>query len=135
MRSAPYDVVLSGAALALRPPRGAAVRSASAAATAVSASGAPPISYRNKTLYVFIIILSFQVLFPRLLRDAAEKGMSCLPAGSSGLLSGSGMQNLLLSLQDSIFIYIRCHHIVLSGSVSVFAPQKRRGGIRPACLP
>ena len=74
MRSAPYDVVLSGAALALRPPRGTAVRSAPAAAAAVSASGAPPISYRNKTLYVFIIILSFQVLFPRLLRKCGIKG-------------------------------------------------------------
>lgn len=40
----------------------------------MSASGAPPISYRNKTLYVFIIILSFQVLFPRLLRKCGIKG-------------------------------------------------------------
>ena len=103
--------MLSGAALALRPPRGTAVRSAPAAAAAVSASGAPPISYRNKTLSVFIIILSFQVLFPRLLRKcgvAVSIRLVCRKTRQAVSRVLSGMAGICLSGIFTVFFSFFC---------------------------
>ena len=138
MRSAPYDVVLSGAALALRPPRGAAVRSAPAAAAAVSASGAPSISYRNKTLYVFIIILSFQVLFPRLLRKsgvAVSTRLVCRKTRQAVSRVLSAMAGICLSGIFTVFFLFFVRGVL---SFHLLGPQPflvRAGFFFPSCCP